>query len=75
MATHSPHDLLRLWRLEQLPLDMATGHILQNLVTIQEAIDAIQRDLAMPRTHISDPSAPQTTSKSTTRRQGKKTKL
>ena len=41
MGTMSPHDLLRKWRLEVISTEMATGHIVQNLVNIQTAIDAL----------------------------------
>lgn len=46
MSTYSPHDLLKLWKMQQLPLEMTTGHILQNLVTLQDTIDALKRELA-----------------------------
>lgn len=42
MGTLSPRDLLREWTLEKLTIEMATGHTLQNLVRLQQAIDAIQ---------------------------------
>jgi hypothetical protein len=45
MSTHAPHSLLKLWKLEQLPTEMAIGHILQNLVTMQETIDTFRRTL------------------------------
>jgi len=32
MATYTPTELLRLWKTEQLPLETATGHLLQQLV-------------------------------------------
>ena len=41
MGTMSPQDLLKHWQLEKMPVEMTTGHILQNLVRIQTAIDAI----------------------------------
>lgn len=41
MGTMHPQELLRQWPLEKMPVEMTTGHILQNLVLIQTAIDAI----------------------------------
>lgn len=40
-----PQELLRQWELEKIPHEMATGHSLQNLVRIQQAIDAINISL------------------------------
>lgn len=44
MGTVSPDELSRLWRQEQLTVEMAIGHITQNLVQLQGALDA-QRQL------------------------------
>lgn len=44
MGTVSPEELARLWRQEQLSVEMAIGHITQNLVQLQGALDA-QRQL------------------------------
>jgi len=41
MGTMPPQELMRQWRLEKISVEMATGHILQNLTKIQTAIDAI----------------------------------
>ncbi|NIP25669.1 MAG: hypothetical protein GWO38_18085 [Phycisphaerae bacterium] len=41
MGTIPPQELLKQWRLEKMSVDMTTGHILQNLVKLQRAIDAI----------------------------------
>lgn len=41
MGTMHPQELLAQWTLEKLTSDLATGHTLQNLVKIQQAIDAI----------------------------------
>jgi hypothetical protein len=40
MATVTPNELLRLWTREKITIDMAIGHILQNLVDMQRAYDA-----------------------------------
>ena len=44
MGTMTPDELARLWREEKLSLEMAVGHITQNLVQIQRMIDT-QRQL------------------------------
>ncbi len=41
MGTMHPQELLKQWELETMPVEMATGHSLQNLVKIQQAIDTI----------------------------------
>jgi ABC-type transporter Mla subunit MlaD len=40
MGTISPEELARLWREEALSVEMAIGHITQNLVHLQGALDA-----------------------------------
>ncbi|NIT62020.1 MAG: hypothetical protein GWN00_39250 [Aliifodinibius sp.] len=40
MDTMTPQELLRQWRLEKMTPEMAMGHLLQNLVKIQRAMDA-----------------------------------
>jgi hypothetical protein len=42
MATMNPRELLTLWSLEQLTLEMATGHVLQNLVALQNTNQELQ---------------------------------
>lgn len=44
MGTMSPEELARLWRQEQLSVEMAIGHITQNLAQLQSALDT-QRQL------------------------------
>jgi hypothetical protein len=41
MGTMSPQELLKQWRGEKMTAEMAMGHVLQNLVKIQRAMDAI----------------------------------
>ncbi len=41
MGTMPPQKLLQQWTLEKMPVEMTTGHILQNLIKIQTAIDAL----------------------------------
>jgi hypothetical protein len=52
MGTLPPQDLLKEWTLEKLTVEMATGHSLQNLVKIQQTIDAIQIILRNLRTDV-----------------------
>jgi hypothetical protein len=52
MGTLPPKDLLREWSLENLTTEMATGHTLQHLVRIQQAIDAIQITLRHLRVDV-----------------------
>jgi hypothetical protein len=44
MAALPPEELLRLWRQEAISVEMAIGHITQNLVKLQDYLDA-QRQL------------------------------
>jgi ABC-type transporter Mla subunit MlaD len=44
MGTMSPEEPARLWRQEQLSVEMAIGHITQNLAQLQRALDT-QRQL------------------------------
>ena len=45
MGTLHPQELLKQWELEKIPIEMVTGHSLQNLVKIQQAIDTINISL------------------------------
>ncbi|NNJ10284.1 hypothetical protein EKD04_008085 [Chloroflexales bacterium ZM16-3] len=40
MSTVPPKELVRLWSQEQITVEMAVGHIMQNLAKLQDAIDA-----------------------------------
>jgi ABC-type transporter Mla subunit MlaD len=40
MGTMPPEELARLWRQEHISVEMAIGHITQNLVQLQGALDA-----------------------------------
>ncbi len=71
MATYSPQDLFRLWKQQQLSVEMTTGHILQNMVTMQDAIDALKRDIAEMRTNKPTSPTPGNESNSTTTRKRK----
>ena len=39
MGTTTPDELLKLWKLENITVEMAIGHILQNLVKMQRTHD------------------------------------
>jgi len=66
MSTVTPSELLNLWKQEQLTIEMAIGHILQNLVkqqTLLETLLAVQNkrnldtnNLGVTNTKVDDPS-------------------
>ncbi len=41
MGTHTPTDLLKGWRLKELTTEMAIGHLIQNLLTLETALTNI----------------------------------
>ncbi len=45
MGIIPPQDLLNKWQREEITVEMAIGHILQNLTKVQIAIDAINLTL------------------------------
>ena len=66
MATVTPDELLRLWRQESVTLEMAIGHLIQNLVKQQAAIAAMQSTLSALRVDV-DRMTPSPTVESTTK--------
>ena len=52
MGTLTPKKLLQQWTLENMTVEMTTGHTLQNLVEIQQTIDAIQITLRSLRADV-----------------------
>jgi len=52
MGTLPPEKLLQQWTLKNMTVEMAAGHTLQNLVKLQQAIDAIQISLRKLRTDV-----------------------
>jgi hypothetical protein len=52
MGTITPEELLTAWKLEQVSVEMAIGHILQNLVKQQTAFDAHNRMLLNLRADV-----------------------
>lgn len=45
MGTLPLKELLKLWELAKMPVEMVIGHILQHLARLQEAVDTINRTL------------------------------
>ena len=43
MSAETPEELLKQWKLENIPLEMAMGHVIQNLVKQQKAQDALNQ--------------------------------
>lgn len=39
MATYAPAELLQLWKTEQITVEMATGHLLQQLVKLYNELE------------------------------------
>ena len=52
MGTVTPEELLKRWTLEKLPVEMAIGHILQNLLKVQAATEANGVMLRQLRTDV-----------------------
>jgi hypothetical protein len=52
MGTVPPDELARLWAGEQLPVEMATGQILQHLVRMQATLEAHGRLLDSLRSDV-----------------------
>ncbi len=43
MGTLPADELLKLWKQEKLPLEMAMGHVLQHLSTLRNTVTALDR--------------------------------
>ena len=52
MGTVSPTELLRLWKLEQVTLEMAIGYLIQNQVKLDRAIQAANISRSGLRTDV-----------------------
>ncbi len=64
MATVSPKELLGLWSREQLTVEMATGHLLQHLVTLHATTEALKQAVHLLQAQVDtltmrDDTAPQ----------------
>jgi hypothetical protein len=54
MGTIAPEELLDLWKLEKMPLEMAMGHVLQNLVNLNALIEATDTAFYKLRADVDD---------------------
>ena len=45
MGTITPDELLKLWKLEKMTVEMAIGHILQNLIKVHAATETLDTSL------------------------------
>jgi len=52
MGTMLPKELLKLWEVAKISIEMAIGHILQNIVKMQAIIDTINLSLRHLRTDV-----------------------
>ncbi|CAN5826148.1 hypothetical protein BH10CHL1_BH10CHL1_46540 [soil metagenome] len=52
MSTITPIELLNLWKQEQITVEMSIGHILQNLVKQQIALEALLATHGKPRSDM-----------------------
>jgi len=52
MGTITPSELLKLWKLEKLSVEMAVGHILQNLVNMHTTIETADASLYKLRADV-----------------------
>ena len=52
MSTITPAELLSLWKQEQIAVEMTTGHVLQNLVKQQTAIESLTALLGKLRADV-----------------------
>jgi hypothetical protein len=52
MSTMPPDELLKLWKLEKLPLEMAMGHVLQNLAKMQATIETLETSFYKLRSDV-----------------------
>ncbi len=49
MSTVSPAELWKTWKLDSIPVETAMGHVLQNLVKQQIAIETLTQSLSSQR--------------------------
>ena len=58
MSTITPQELLKQWKLEQIPVEMAMGHVLQNLVQQQILVDSLTLALNKLRLQLDNATSP-----------------
>lgn len=47
MTTLPPAELLRLWSRDELPVEMATGHLLQHLIGLHTTLETLKTAVHM----------------------------
>lgn len=52
MSTMTPAELLKLWTRDNIPPEMAIGHVVQNLVKHQTALETLSQGLSTLRVDI-----------------------
>lgn len=48
MAMLPPDELLKLWKLDEMPVEMTLGHVVQNLVRLREDVDRLIAHTRLP---------------------------
>jgi hypothetical protein len=54
MSTVTPDELLKLWKLEKVTVEMALGHIIQNLVKLHTNDENLETSLYELRGNVDD---------------------
>lgn len=54
MSTVTPEELLKLWKLERVTVEMAIGHIIQNLVKLHTSDENLETSLYKLRGNVDD---------------------
>ncbi len=54
MGTMPPSELLKLWKLEHITVEMAVGHILQNLITLHTTVEIFDASLCKLQGNVDD---------------------
>jgi len=52
MATHTPSELLKAWQREEITAEMAIGHLIQNILKLEEALVAVNLALYQVRAEV-----------------------
>ena len=52
MGTFPPDELLKMWQREELTVEMAAGHIVQNLVQLHERLERVTGSLLKVRQDV-----------------------
>jgi hypothetical protein len=54
VSTVTPEELLKLWKLEKVTVEMALGHIIQNLVKLHTSDENLETSLYELRGNVDD---------------------